>query len=173
MRRDLPASRPLARRTLIAGSAALALAACIGPVAPRHAAAAPKVLFVCQFGSVKSPVARELLRRRGAERSVAVSVQSRGITPGGHQSPALVAALHTEGLNTLADPLRPLTASDLAQADVVIVFDRLPAGMAASSVRDWSDLPSMNAEYPRARTILVERIDRLLDEFAAGRSERR
>jgi hypothetical protein len=44
------------------------------------AAKRPKrVLFICQFGSVKSPIARELFRRRAKERGIAVIAWSRGI----------------------------------------------------------------------------------------------
>jgi len=56
----------------------------------------PTVLFVCQFGSVKSSAAREIFKRRAAARGIAVNVFSRGITPEAHASPALKARLHVE-----------------------------------------------------------------------------
>jgi hypothetical protein len=49
--------------------------------APRLAqaeCAAPQVLFVCPYGTVKSAIARETLKRRAAEAGVAVRVRSRG-----------------------------------------------------------------------------------------------
>ncbi|MGI8930939.1 MAG: hypothetical protein ACR2FK_00960 [Sphingomicrobium sp.] len=152
---------------MILGAAAL-LGGCAANRRPRVASAtAPRVLFVCQFGSVKSAVAREIFRRRATERRLGVSVQSRGITPEEHASPALAAALRSEGLDRHADPLRALQPGDLVAADVIILFDPLPSGLNSARARDWSDLPSMNADYPAARADLVGRIDRLIDELAA------
>lgn len=87
-------------------------------------------------------------------------------------SDGLVLALQKERIDPRADPLRKLAAADLPRADVVIFFDKLPPSFAAADLRDWSDLPSMNADYPAARAVLAERIDRLLDETGKCRSRK-
>lgn len=117
-----------------------------------------RVLFVCQYGSVKSAVARELLRRMAADRAIRVEVQSRGVTPEDHISLALAEVLHAEGLNVRGEAVRALSPSDLAEADIVVIFDPLPAAMRTWPARDWSDLPSMNANYPAAREVLGARL---------------
>lgn len=154
----------IGRRELLLGAV---LAASI--ISPGFARAPRQILFVCQFGTVKSPIARELLRRRAAERGIAVTVRSRGITPEPHISAELKQRLAREGLNPAGDPLRRLKRSDLASADVVIAFDRLPAGFHPRKLEDWSDLPSMNNDYDRARSVLDARLDRLLDWLSAAR----
>ncbi len=149
------------RRLVLVGAGAFVLTAAAG----RKRAAPTRVLFICQFGSVKSPVAREWLRRRAAQRHMSVVVQARGLTPEEHASPALVAALKTDRINTKADPLRQFTMKDATVADIVILFDKAPAVSALSKTRDWSDLGSMNTGYPAARADLLIRLDRLLDEI--------
>jgi hypothetical protein len=155
-------SRPVSRRS------ALFAAACfvVGCATTAEPARTPtKVLFVCQYGTVKSAIAREQLRRLAAARTLRVQVTSRGISPEDHISPALAAAVARDGLDIRREPIRTLTANDLSGADVIVVFDTLPAGLGSWPVRDWSDLPSMNADYEHAREILVNRISVLLDEL--------
>ena len=148
---------------------ALSVAACTSAAPTALGRCSPRrVLFICQFGTVKSAVARELLRRRAAERGMAIEVRSRGLTPEEHMSPALALAVQKDGIDTHTEPVRKLAAADVERADVVIFFDKLPPGFAPADLRDWSDLPSMNADYPAARAVLMERIDRLLDEAAGA-----
>lgn len=135
---------------------------------PANAAArsAPKVLLVCQYGSVKSAIARELLKRRSSERHVSLVVSSRGITPEEHLPENLKARLMTEGIDPGAQPLSKLRQSDLDAADMVILFDPLPPDLRAPKARDWSAVPSMIARYPDARADVDRRIDALLDQLA-------
>ena len=141
-------------------------AACSVAASAQAAPQPQKILFVCQYGSVKSPIARELLRRRAAERHVGVSVQSRGITPKQHLSAEVADLLTSDGLDVASEPLRQLTQADLNQADLVIVFDKLPASLAAGNVQDWSDLPSILNSYHVARPELDRRIDGLLQQIS-------
>ena len=62
------------------------------------AAACPpaKVLFVCPAGTVKSAIAREVLRSRALTAGLAVEGASRGLTPEDHVSPALAANLYRD-----------------------------------------------------------------------------
>ena len=151
---------------LVASFAAVAASACTAA----GSAKPPTILFVCQSGTAKSPIARELLRRRAAERGIRVTAFSRGLALEDHVSPALAARLKADGINTAADTPRQLSPADWRSADLVIVFNPLPAGAKPARLRDWTDLPSVNDAYPAARAMLDQRIDRLLDEIAAGAS---
>jgi hypothetical protein len=126
----------------------------------------PTVLFVCQGGTVKSPIAREHMRRLAATRGIAVDAQSRGITPEDHMTPALAAALKADGIDVSTEPVGTLSAQDLAAADVIVVFNPLPATLGTWSVRDWSDVLSMNENYAAARAVLLSRLAKLLDEVS-------
>ena len=131
-----------------------------------------KVLFICQFGSVKSAIAREIFRRRAAERHQSVSVFSRGITPEPHLPLALQRDLLREGIDTARQPLRQLRQADLDAADLVIIFDKLPPDLRVTKVDDWTDTPSVLNDYPRARADLDRRIDELLGRLPADRGLR-
>jgi protein-tyrosine-phosphatase len=152
--------RTINRRRLLAAALAVAAAAHV------NAGQLPRVLFVCQFGSVKSAVAREQFRALAARRALPLAAQSRGITPEAHASQALVAALRQEGIDLTTEPLRALTQADLDQADVVVLFNALPAGLNARNVRDWTDTGSLNDAYAAQRPRLMARIEALAKELA-------
>ena len=151
------------RRTAILSAAALLLAA----KAP--ARRVPRVLFVCLHGTVKSPIARELMRRQAKARGIAVQVQSRGIEPEAGASPEVAAALVRDGIDVKREPMRALTRADAAWADVVVVFDPLPFEVTGKDLRDWRDTPSVNQHYADALALMRGRIDALLGELARRR----
>src|SRR5260221_349010 len=81
--------------------------------------------------------AREELRRRAKGRGLALQVGSRGVHPEDHVSPALAARLRADGIDPNADPLRPLTPSDIAQADVLVAFDEAAQAPGLEGARAW------------------------------------
>lgn len=129
----------------------------------------PKILFICQFGTAKSAIAREMFRVRARARGINVSAFSRGITPGDHVSEALKAKLKADAIDTTRDRLRALSPKDMRAADIVVAFNPLPKTMQATDLRDWSATPSVNDDYPSARANLIARIDALLDSLAKAK----
>ena len=156
-----PVQRYIPTRRLV-GFGLFLLAA---PVAARTPCPPPRVLFVCPVGTVKSAIAREQLKRRAAQRSVAVEVASRGVHPADHVSPALAGRLKADGIDTLAEPVRALSAEDIAHADIVIAFDEAAQAPGMERARVW-DVPSWNEAYAEAKAALAPRIEALLDELA-------
>ena len=144
---------------------ALAAAALIfGEPAAAHGNPA-KILFICQAGTVKSAIARELFRKLAAARGLTAIATSRGIVPEDHMTPALAAALKADGIDLSREPVRQLTQADLSAADIVAVFNPLPPSLGAWKVRDWTDVPSMNENYPAARAALLAKLETLLVEL--------
>ena len=150
----------LSRRGLVFSGSCAAL------LAPELAHAAdqtrPNVLFICRFGTVKSPIARELLRRRAAERRLELTAFSRGMNIEDHVSPGLAQALRADGLDIWRDPYMVLHESDIRTASQIVLFDSLPDAVTPPTL-DWSDLPSFNEDYTRARAELDRRLAQLLD----------
>lgn len=132
----------------------------------------PRVLFICQFGSVKSAIARELFRRRAAERDIAVVAESRGLTPQHHASAKLLEELRKDGIDPGADPLRKLERADIERADLIVLLDTPPSGLGLEIARDWRDLGSFTGDYEKTKADLESRIDDLLDEVAQMRTVR-
>ena len=154
--------RGLASKILIA----LAFA-CLSSSAGASAEPPPtRVLFVCQYGTVKSALARELFRKRAGERHIRAIAFSRGITPAEHLSAAARASMVADGIDTARDPLRKLAPADLRRADIVVIFNPLPMKLVTRPIRDWAATPSVNDDYANARSELDRRIDTLLDEIA-------
>ena len=156
---------PVVRRHVLIGALIVAMST-LAPAGLRASATPPRVLFICQFGTAKSAIARELLKRRAAERGIPVAVFSRGITPEPHLASSTRDVLLAEGIVLDADEVRKLSEVDLRAVDIVVIFNPLPAPMRRRNQRDWSDVPSVNDTYPLARAELDRRIDLLISELA-------
>jgi protein-tyrosine-phosphatase len=156
-------TRVLDRRYLIG----LTLA---GLAAPRLAWAAgcapPRVLFVCPVGTVKSAIAREMLKTRAATRGVAVRASSRGLQVENHVSPALSARLIADRIDPASEPAQALTPDDVAAADIVVAFDEAADAPSLRGARNWPT-PSWNNDYDAAKAATTAHIDALVDELAA------
>lgn len=161
------------RRGLLLSGFALALnfgVVASGAAATAGAPLAPRVLFICQYGTAKSAIAREVFRQRAQARGIPVFAYSRGITPAEHISPTLRTRLLADGIDPAREPVQTLAQADIKSADIVVTFNPVPKTLRARRTLDWSSLPSMNDAYPRARADLLVRVDALLDRI---RTERR
>ena len=154
-------SSALSRRALLSGLAASLLGACASP----RRNAQPVVLFVCQFGTAKSAIARELFRRRVVQRHLAMNAFSRGLTIEDHLTPWLRQKLADDGINPEIDLPQVLGSSDWQRATVIVAFNPLPATVPRAKVRDWTDLPSITDDYANTRAILDRRLEALIDEL--------
>jgi protein-tyrosine-phosphatase len=135
------------------------------PAAARAACPPIKVLFVCQAGTVNSPIAREQLKRRARERGVQLVVQSRGVKPEDHLTPLLAAQLRVDGIDPTNEPVRALRPRDVANADIVVAFNEAAQAPSMERARPWV-IPSWS-NYARAKAEMTARTDALLDELAS------
>jgi hypothetical protein len=137
-------------------------------VSQASASAEPfRVLFVCQAGTVKSPIAREYFKRLAAKRGIAALARARGIAPEDHLSPGLDAKLKADGIDPHAEPIIKLQQQDIDWSQIVIFFDPLPPGFHVGEAKDWTDVPSMNDAFQDALPNLLTKLNSLLDEIAA------
>ena len=146
---------------VLSGLAVALLGACASP----RRNAQPVVLFVCQFGTAKSAIARELFRRRVVQRHLAMTAFSRGLTIEDHLTPWLRQKLADDGINPEIDLPQVLGSSDWQRATVIVAFNPLPATVPRAKVRDWTDLPSITDDYANTRAILDRRLEALIDEL--------
>lgn len=137
-----------------------------GGCAGLHSRPVPVVLFICQFGTAKSAIAREVFRSHARKRGLAVTAFSRGLTVEDHVTPLLRQNLAAEGIDPLVDKPEALQPRDWQRSDIIVAFNKLPAAVPSRIVRDWTDLPSINDEYAKTRALMDARIDALLDEIA-------
>ena len=155
----------LGRRAFVVSSVAVAALTAAG-CAVQRMIKPPKILFVCQAGTAKSAIAREIFKKRAKERGIAVDVFSRGLVIEDHLSPALKENLRSDQIDTNAEPALPLQPGDWTAADILVNFNPLPTSVQHKDVRDWTDVPSVNDDYANAKRIMGKRIDELLNELA-------
>lgn len=142
----------------------ITLALLAAPTTALAACPPAKLLFVCPAGTVKSAIAREVLRSRARTVGLAVEVASRGLTPEDHVSPTLAANLRADGLDPAREPVSALAPVDVARADLVIAFDGAASSPLLRSGRAWRT-PSWNTDYTAARADLSGRMDALVAEL--------
>ena len=153
----------ISRRAVIFSAAASAL---VGACASARRGPPAVLLFVCQYGTAKSAIARELFRRRVRQRHLAIEAFSRGLTIEDHMTPDLRARLAADGINTELEMPQVLQPRDWQRASVVVAFNPLPMEVPRAKVRDWTDLPSITDDYANTRAILDRRLEALIDELA-------
>jgi protein-tyrosine-phosphatase len=130
--------------------------------------AAPRILFVCPAGTVKSAIAREEFKRLARTRGISVHAESRGIHLENHISPQLAERLKQEGIDPLAEPLRTFAPEDADKADIVIAFDEAAKAPGLEKARAWQ-VASWDSEYDVAKSGTLENSDRLLEEIRQRR----
>jgi protein-tyrosine-phosphatase len=153
------------RRKVVLALAALPLA-CSNP--PERTSAKPDrtVLFVCQAGTVKSAIAREVARKKARELGLKIEFRSRGISPEDHVTPDMLARLAEKGIDPRSKPVVTLTQADIDAADMVVAFNPLPPGMKARNLRDWTDSPAFSEDHDRAMAAIETRVARLFEDLS-------
>ncbi len=145
---------------------AAALAAAGGTVAPSPSAAAPRVVFVCQHGNVKSLIAAQWFDRLAGERGLSTAAVARGLTPETPVPPAIAEHLRADGFDVGTFEPRALVAMDVeGAARVVLIGAAAPEWLARTGVpfEKWEGVPPASERYADARDALRQRIESLLD----------
>lgn len=104
------------------------------------------VVFVCEHGAAKSVVAASHFNKLAKERGLPFCAISRGTNPDPSIPRPVSEGLRADGarLDRAFVPSLVATA-DTAKAVRVVTFDvKLPAGVQASSVRNWSAVPALS-----------------------------
>jgi protein-tyrosine-phosphatase len=131
---------------------------------------APRVVFVCEHGTVKSVIAMALFNKMAEERGLAARALSRGLASEPSVPAAIAEHLRADGLALGGFRPAPLAKSDLAGAlrVVAIGVDTGPVTSGgAVPVERWDDIPPASVDYEAARNALRGRIDELLGALAS------
>lgn len=121
------------------------------------------VVFVCEHGSAKSAIAAAHFDRLAEAAGLDVRAISRGTDPDPEFPPMAINGLTRDGLRPREPAPKLLTAEELAGAARVVTFCALPASYAyRGPVEQWDDVPAVSEDYDRARTEIVNRVQRLI-----------
>jgi len=129
--------------------------------------ARPRVLFVCLHGAAKSVVGAAHFRRLAAARGLALDAAAAGTEPDAELGPKAVKGLAAEGLSALPSRPRPVTLYDLQSASRIVSFGCDIAAPAGRRVDQW-EVPAVGDGYEAARDRIVEKVERLVADLAAG-----
>jgi arsenate reductase len=127
------------------------------------------VVFVCQYGTVKSLIAIEHFNKLARERGLNVAAVSRGTRPDSVVPGPVRQGLQSDGFDIAFFRPRRFETSDIASALLVVAIDadvHAVVGGARPIVR-WDGLPSVSANYSAGRTAIVSRVTRLVDSLLA------
>lgn len=128
----------------------------------------PVVVFVCEHGAAKSVVAAAHFNKLARERGLNLRAIARGTNPDKEIGPKAVLGLQADGLTSGEPAPKKISNADLAGAKRVVTFCLLPDGYQGEvKVVSWDGVPSMDEDYDKARSWLVERVNRLLEELKA------
>jgi len=141
-------------------------------VAADGAGEAPKVVFVCEHGSVKSLIAASYFNRIALQRGIPYRAIARGTAPEPTVPTPVQEGLKEIGMDVSSYVPQLFQASDLGGASLVVSFDQQIDGTVHGWVRHlkWDDLPAVLSGYIRGRDAIVERVDALVERLAQGRS---
>jgi protein-tyrosine-phosphatase len=129
---------------------------------------APRVLFVCLHGAAKSVVGAAHFRRLAEARGLAATAAAAGTEPDADLTPNAVKGLAGDGLAAAPARPRPVTLYDLQTAARVVSFGCEITPKPGVRVEQW-DVPPISDGYETARDRIVQHVERLVAELAAGR----
>jgi arsenate reductase len=136
----------------------------------------PKIVFVCEHGTVKSVVALEEFNRLAKERGLNVRAVSRGTHPDSSIPAPVRAGLKADGFDVSAFRSRLFERRDVQSALLVIALDADVDSVVDGKARvdRWDRLPSVTADYAKGRSAIVARVTHQVDSLATiGRRPKR
>lgn len=133
---------------------------------------APTILFVCEHGAGRSPIAAAYFDRLAREKGLPHRARFRGTSPDASLSPVAREGLRRDGFDVSASTPAPVTPDDLRQAERVIVMGCPLPGRAAvaGKVTDWDGVPGPGGGYDAARDAIRARVEKLVADLASSSS---
>jgi arsenate reductase (thioredoxin) len=133
------------------------------------------VVFVCEHGAAKSVIAAAHFNRLASERGLPFRAISRGTVPDPAVPPPVRNGLQSDGapIDPAFVPTR-VQSADASTAVQVVTFDvKLPTGVTAKSVANWTNVPAVSDGYAGARADIVNRVESLLNELVKNSRPKR
>lgn len=126
------------------------------------------VAFVCEHGAAKSVIAAEFYRALAASRGQEVLTRPLGLDPDPELPSHVVDGLRRDGFDVAGRLPARLADDALADVDLVVVIgcELHVADAPSIPIVRWDGVPAVSDGYDAARTAIVHRLERLLDETA-------
>ena len=125
------------------------------------------VVFVCEHGAAKSPVAAAWLNRLADEAGVPLRAIARGTDPEPELSPAALSGLEADGIAAEAEAPQLLDPDELRTAWRIVSFgpELTDIAPADAALETW-DVPAVSDGYAAARDAIVGKLTEVIDAAA-------
>jgi protein-tyrosine-phosphatase len=136
----------------------------------RPETSASTIVFVCEHGSAKSVVAAAHFNRLAAEKALPYRAVFRGTNPDKEVAPGVKAGLAADGIDVSAWSPKAVTDDEIrGAAQIVSLATTLPTTKPSVKPKllEWNDIPSISADYDRARTAILEHVQSLVKSLSA------
>jgi arsenate reductase (thioredoxin) len=125
-----------------------------------------KIIFVCEHGAAKSILAAALFNKLAGDGNLNVRAIARGTNPDVQLSPKTIAGLQADGLTATESTPQKLSRTDIESAERAIAFCELPEEFQNEIIVDqWDDIPAVSEDYVKARDMIIEHLNRLMNDL--------
>lgn len=140
--------------------------------ATSSAQVAPRVVFVCEHGSVKSLIAASYFNQRAQAKGLKIRAIARGVRPEPKVPIPVRNGLHAAAFDVSGYVPQALTASDIKDATLIVSFDEDLSDAVAGQARylKWDNLPAVLSDYTRGSAAIVRQVDLLVRELTDERT---
>jgi arsenate reductase len=127
------------------------------------------VVFVCEHGAAKSPVAAAWLNKLADEAGVPLRAIARGTDPEPDLSPAALSGLEADGIAAEAGAPRLLDPNELRTAWRIVSFgpDLTDDAPADAALETWT-VPAVSDGYAAARDAILDKLNAVINAAEAA-----
>ena len=124
----------------------------------------PFIVFVCEHGAAKSIVAATYYNHLAGKQHVATRAIARGTNPDAELSPKSIQGLEGDGLVPAEFAPQRLTLEEVESAERIVSFCELPKEFQdRTPIERWNNVPPVSEDYEKARDVIVQYINQLLN----------
>ena len=124
------------------------------------------IIFVCEHGAAKSIIAAAYFNHLAELANLDTRAIARGTNPDSELSPKTITGLGADGLTSTGTIPQKLSLADVQDAQQIVTFCELPQEyQTKAAIEKWDDVPPVSENYEKARDIIVERLNLLIDSL--------
>jgi arsenate reductase (thioredoxin) len=125
------------------------------------------ILFVCEHGAAKSPIAAAYFNKLAKEKGLNYQAVFKGTNPDSVLAVSAKNGLLSDNFDTSAWYPKLVSNQDLLAAEKIVTFDcQLPAGEGVSApVENWTGISSVSEDYNLARKEIVDKVNQLVAQL--------
>lgn len=122
-----------------------------------------RIVFVCEHGAAKSVIAASYFNKLAKENNLEWEAVSRATVPDSSLTEGTRRGLKADQIYDSKRIPQTVSHTDTVGTEKIVLFTKLPPDFKTDvEIQDWSGIPNIDADYPRRRDAIVERLKILL-----------